>query len=76
MQPQDRPFKQLISNLELGCQVNFIVGNHFLWTREEFQTWAKTVAQNNNYEVHFAPIGEEDKELGAPSQMAIFKYGN
>ncbi len=42
MQPQDRPFEQLISNLELGCQVNFIAGNHFFWTREEFQTWANS----------------------------------
>jgi 3' terminal RNA ribose 2'-O-methyltransferase Hen1 len=50
--------------------------HRFEWTRAEFRDWANRVAQNNNYTVQFAPIGEEDREVGAPSQMAIFSYEN
>lgn len=50
--------------------------HRFEWTRNEFETWAKQVAKTNNYTVQFLPIGGEDEKVGAPSQMAIFKYGN
>ncbi len=50
--------------------------HRFEWSRTEFETWAKKVAETNNYNVQFLPIGEEDKKVGAPSQMAIFEYGN
>jgi len=50
--------------------------HRFEWTRMEFETWANQVAQTHNYNVEFLPIGEEDKKVGAPSQMAIFNYGN
>lgn len=46
--------------------------HRFEWTRKEFQTWANTVAQNFGYTVNFAPIGDEDPELGSPTQMGIF----
>lgn len=50
--------------------------HRFEWTRNEFENWAKRVAETNNYKVYFLPIGEEDEKIGAPSQMAIFEYGN
>jgi len=50
--------------------------HRFEWTREQFAEWANKVAMNNNYKVEFLPIGEEDSKVGAPSQMAIFTYGN
>lgn len=50
--------------------------HRFEWTRNEFETWAKTITEKYNYSVEFLPIGEEDEKLGAPSQMAIFYYGN
>lgn len=50
--------------------------HRFEWTRQEFENWANQVAENNNYTVQFSPIGEEDEKVGAPSQMAIFEYGN
>ena len=50
--------------------------HRFEWTRNEFESWATRVAETNNYKVEFLPIGEEDKKAGAPSQMAIFNYGN
>lgn len=50
--------------------------HRFEWTRKEFETWAKQVADTHHYQVRFLPIGAEDEKVGAPSQMAIFKYGN
>lgn len=49
--------------------------HRFEWTRKEFQDWGDNVASKNNYRVEYFPIGEEEKNIGAPSQMAIFKYG-
>ena len=50
--------------------------HRFEWTRKQFEKWANIVAKNNNYKMEFLPIGEEDSKVGAPSQMAIFTYGN
>ncbi len=41
MQPSDRPFAQLIRSLDLSCKITLVPNNQFLWTAEEFQTWAK-----------------------------------
>ncbi len=41
MQPNDRPFAQLIQNLELPCQINLIPNNLFLWSETEFKQWQK-----------------------------------
>lgn len=50
--------------------------HRFEWTRSEFEAWAERVARENNYTVAFFPVGEEEKNIGAPSQMAVFTYGN
>ena len=50
--------------------------HQFEWTQAEFKTWAKRVARENNYTVAFFPVGEEEENIGAPSQMAVFTYGN
>lgn len=49
--------------------------HRFEWTRSEFEAWAERVARENNYTVAFFPVGEEEN-IGAPSQMAVFTYGN
>ncbi|MBW4496003.1 MAG: cryptochrome/photolyase family protein [Oscillatoria princeps RMCB-10] len=41
MAPADRPFSQLIQNLQLPCQLTLLPNNHFLWSEEEFKQWAK-----------------------------------
>lgn len=46
--------------------------HRFEWTRPQFEQWAGTVAQRYGYEVRFQPIGPEDPDRGAPTQMAIF----
>lgn len=48
-------------------------GDHrFEWTREEFRTWARAVAERHGYDVEFVPVGPEDPEVGPPTQMAVF----
>ncbi|MQY38438.1 Ubiquinone biosynthesis O-methyltransferase [Streptomyces sp. RB17] len=48
-------------------------GDHrFEWTREEFRTWAHTVAERHGYDVGFRPVGPDDPEVGPPTQMALF----
>lgn len=67
-------YNVMYENLEAGTMRH--MDHRFEWSRKQFQDWANQVAQNNNYLVQFAPIGDEDEKVGAPSQMAIFKYGN
>ena len=47
--------------------------HRFEWTRAEFEAWGGRVAAANGYAVGFLPIGPEDSELGAPTQMAVFE---
>jgi 3' terminal RNA ribose 2'-O-methyltransferase Hen1 len=46
--------------------------HRFEWTRTEFETWAQGVAERNEYDVTFKPIGDVHERVGAPTQMAIF----
>lgn len=48
-------------------------GDHrFEWTREEFRAWAGAVAGRYGYGVVFVPVGDDDPEVGPPTQMAVF----
>jgi 3' terminal RNA ribose 2'-O-methyltransferase Hen1 len=46
--------------------------HRFEWTRAEFEAWAGRVAGEHGYRVRFLPIGPEEPDLGAPTQMAVF----
>ena len=46
--------------------------HRFEWTRVEFQDWAGGIAERFGYSVRYLPVGPEDAEAGAPSQMAVF----
>jgi len=46
--------------------------HRFEWSRKQFQNWATATAQEFGYKVEFRPIGEEDPEVGAPTQMGVF----
>jgi 3' terminal RNA ribose 2'-O-methyltransferase Hen1 len=46
--------------------------HRFEWTREEFATWSEGVATRHGYAVGLVPVGPEDPEVGAPTQMAVF----
>jgi 3' terminal RNA ribose 2'-O-methyltransferase Hen1 len=47
--------------------------HRFEWTRAEFATWAGDVADRFGYRVDFHGIGAVDDEMGAPTQMAVFR---
>ncbi|BAZ39076.1 hypothetical protein NIES4101_50280 [Calothrix sp. NIES-4101] len=46
--------------------------HRFEWTRREFQDWANLVAEKFSYTVSFQTIGDNDLEVGSPTQMAVF----
>ena len=46
--------------------------HRFEWTRDEFRAWAEVVAERFGYTVRFLPVGPEDEQLGAPTQMGVF----
>jgi len=46
--------------------------HRFEWSRAEFQAWATAVASRFGYSVQFLPIGDEDGQVGPPTQMAMF----
>jgi 3' terminal RNA ribose 2'-O-methyltransferase Hen1 len=49
--------------------------HRFEWTRAEFAGWADVLAERYGYQVRLAPIGPDDPDVGAPSQMAVFTRG-
>ncbi|MCK6445634.1 MAG: 3' terminal RNA ribose 2'-O-methyltransferase Hen1 [Planctomycetes bacterium] len=46
--------------------------HRFEWTRAEFRAWAESEARRYARSVEFHAIGDEDPELGPPTQMAVF----
>ncbi|MEU8225276.1 3' terminal RNA ribose 2'-O-methyltransferase Hen1 [Kribbella sp. NPDC048915] len=47
--------------------------HRFEWTRAEFRSWAQDVGATYGYTVEFRPIGTVDPEVGAPTQLALFR---
>lgn len=47
--------------------------HRFEWTRTEFRSWADAVASEHGYTVRYLPVGEDDPEVGPPTQMAVFR---
>lgn len=46
--------------------------HRFEWTRAEFQQWGQEIAERYDYAVEFVPVGKEDADVGAPTQMGVF----
>jgi 3' terminal RNA ribose 2'-O-methyltransferase Hen1 len=49
--------------------------HRFEWTREQFQNWAARISERFGYTARFLPVGEEDPQVGAPTQMGVFSAG-
>src|SRR5258708_4147678 len=47
--------------------------HRFEWSRRDFQGWSEAVATRFGYQVTFEGLGPDDPEVGAPTQMAVFK---
>jgi SAM-dependent methyltransferase len=46
--------------------------HRFEWTRAEFASWARRVASEHRYQVTFHPVGDDDPQVGPPTQLAVF----
>src|SRR5262249_17835105 len=46
--------------------------HRFEWTRAELRNWADSVASRFGYAVTYRPVGDDDPEVGPPTQMAVF----
>lgn len=46
--------------------------HRFEWTRAELAAWAEDVGARYGYTVRYVPVGEDDPEVGPPTQMAVF----
>ncbi|MEU4534058.1 3' terminal RNA ribose 2'-O-methyltransferase Hen1 [Streptosporangium sp. NPDC023825] len=46
--------------------------HRFEWTRAEFRAWAAKVCGEYGYGAEFLPVGDDDPEVGPPTQMALF----
>ena len=46
--------------------------HRFEWTRAEFAAWAQVVSDRYGYDVRYLPVGDDDPEVGPPTQMAVF----
>ena len=49
--------------------------HRFEWTRAEFEEWAQGLAERFEYDVRFLPVGPDDVEVGAPTQIGVFEGG-
>ncbi|TDE50214.1 3' terminal RNA ribose 2'-O-methyltransferase Hen1 [Nonomuraea mesophila] len=74
-----RPAHVLVTtpNIEHNVRYEFLTGlrhpdHRFEWTRAEFAAWATRVAGEHGYQVAFEPVGDDDPEVGPPTQMGVF----
>jgi 3' terminal RNA ribose 2'-O-methyltransferase Hen1 len=47
--------------------------HRFEWTRAQFAAWADRVAAAYGYAVDLQPVGDDDAEVGSPTQLALFR---
>src|SRR5690606_11166419 len=66
----NREYNELFETMEAGSMRH--TDHRFEWTRTEFETWAKAVADENKYDVTFKPVGDVHEKVGAQTQMATF----
>ncbi|MQY08080.1 3' terminal RNA ribose 2'-O-methyltransferase Hen1 [Actinomadura macrotermitis] len=46
--------------------------HRFEWTRAQFRAWADRVCAAHGYQVRHLPVGDDDPEVGAPTQLGVF----
>ncbi|MFF1874789.1 3' terminal RNA ribose 2'-O-methyltransferase Hen1 [Kitasatospora herbaricolor] len=49
--------------------------HRFEWDRAQFRAWAERAAAAYGYTVVVRPVGPHDPEVGAPTQLALFRLG-
>lgn len=77
-----RPISVVVTtpNVEHNVRYEFLApgamrhaDHRFEWTRAQFRSWAEEVAGAHGYAVRYLPVGEDDPEVGPPTQMAVFR---
>lgn len=46
--------------------------HRFEWTRPQFRSWADSIHERFGYTAAFLPVGNEDPQVGPPTQMGVF----
>lgn len=49
--------------------------HRFEWTRRQFADWAAGVGERHGYAVRLLGVGDQDPDVGTPTQMAVFTRG-
>lgn len=67
-------------NVEYNARYETLTGlrhrdHRFEWDRAAFAAWAERVAATYGYRVEITGIGEADPQLGAPTQLGVFRRG-
>ncbi|MGC9670590.1 3' terminal RNA ribose 2'-O-methyltransferase Hen1 [Planosporangium sp. 12N6] len=67
-------------NVEYNVRYDGLANGHlrhddhrFEWTRAQFAAWADRVAEAYGYAVDLRPVGDNDPEVGSPTQLALFR---
>ncbi len=47
--------------------------HRFEWTRQQFHAWADATSTSYGYTARYLPIGDDDPEVGPPTQLAVFR---
>jgi 3' terminal RNA ribose 2'-O-methyltransferase Hen1 len=64
-------------NAEYNVRYDGLTGSRhpdhrFEWTRREFRAWAEHAATTYGYRIRYVPVGDDDPEVGPPTQMGVF----
>ncbi|MEU6428314.1 3' terminal RNA ribose 2'-O-methyltransferase Hen1 [Microbispora sp. NPDC046973] len=65
-------------NVEHNVRYELLAGarrhpdHRFEWSRAEFARWVAGVCETYGYAADLRPVGEDDPEVGPPTQMAVF----
>ncbi|MEU7938022.1 3' terminal RNA ribose 2'-O-methyltransferase Hen1 [Microbispora bryophytorum] len=65
-------------NVEHNVRYELLAGarrhpdHRFEWSRAEFARWVAGVCETYGYAADVRPVGEDDPEVGPPTQMAVF----
>ena len=67
------PNKEYNANYEHMQENSLRHGDHrFEWTRNEFKEWTEHICEKFGYSCIISGIGDNDENLGAPTQMGVF----
>ena len=68
------PNKEYNARYEWLTEGNLRHKDHrFEWSRDEFRKWTEHICETFGYTIERSEIGDADEEVGAPTQMGVFR---